>query len=128
MGFTHSDRQDNPVHAVDLCFAFRDREMLVGGEGGTPIVPRVMDLPGASESCHYVGELDGVACRAFAPAETEITGYRWIPLRSLFGSAEDSLVTAASAAAQILDWARDHAYCGRCGSRTERSGSDRSYK
>ncbi|MEO1079178.1 MAG: NAD(+) diphosphatase [Pseudomonadota bacterium] len=37
-------------------------------------------------------------------------------LYQLIGRVDDALFTAAGRAAQLLDWQRDHSFCGRCGS------------
>ncbi len=36
-------------------------------------------------------------------------------LYQLIGRVDDSLFTATGRAAQLLDWQRDHSFCGRCG-------------
>ncbi len=46
-------------------------------------------------------------------------------LRSLHGRLSDDEWNIAGRATQLLDWQRDHRFCGRCGSRTEPASSMR---
>ena len=74
----------------------------------------------------YLGELDGIACFARwlgddpIPADCEVT-----PLRQLFGSLTDEQFGIAGRALGLTQWDRDHRFCGRCGTATERSAVER---
>jgi NAD+ diphosphatase len=72
----------------------------------------------------YLGELDGQPCfaRAF---ETAPTGTEPRPLRQLYGALADVEFAIAGRALGLLAWDRDHRHCGRCGSPTERSQTER---
>ena len=48
-----------------------------------------------------------------------------VNLRALFGTISDSDWGLAGRAAQVLTWARDHQFCGRCGSANEPHATDR---
>jgi NAD+ diphosphatase len=50
---------------------------------------------------------------------------RWVGLRQLFGTIEETDWALAGRAAQIVAWNRDHAFCGRCGQPTEAHAVDR---
>jgi len=67
----------------------------------------------------YLGSLDGHPCFS-VEAEKEgplPQGMSWMDLRRLSFAAED-LFAVAGRAIQILNWDRNHQYCGHCGSKT----------
>jgi NAD+ diphosphatase len=49
----------------------------------------------------------------------------WLHLRQLFGSVAEQDWALAGRAAQIVNWHREHCYCGRCGTPTEAHAQDR---
>jgi len=63
----------------------------------------------------YVGDLDGRA--AFA-ARVEVVG-DGIGLREALATLPEDEAVLAGRASQLLDWDRDHRFCGRCGTPTE---------
>ncbi len=75
----------------------------------------------------YLGVLRGVQCWAVElPAETEPpAGMSWQGLRALFSVLEDAHFALAGRAMQLLDWDRNHQFCGRCGARTEAKREER---
>jgi NAD+ diphosphatase len=56
-----------------------------------------------------------------APADAPAppAGLAWEGLRALFSVLEDAHFALAGRAIQLLDWDRNHLYCGRCGTPTE---------
>jgi NAD+ diphosphatase len=66
-----------------------------------------------------VGEWRGHACHA-ADLERLPEGFsgQTTPLRQLFGLAGAEAFALAGRATQLLDWRRNHRYCGRCGTLT----------
>jgi NAD+ diphosphatase len=52
-------------------------------------------------------------------------GFTLLGLRSLHGRVPDEVFALAGRAAQIVAWDRDHQYCGRCGTPTERVPGER---
>jgi NAD+ diphosphatase len=66
----------------------------------------------------YLGTLDGHPCYAAeAPPEPPLpagTGLAWQGLRALFSVLDDAHVALAGRAVQLLDWDRNHQFCGRC--------------
>ncbi len=64
-----------------------------------------------------------IADGAGAPA-----GMAWKGLRSLFGLLDEAASRVAVKAIQIVDWDRDHQFCGRCGEPTEDQAAERSKK
>jgi NAD+ diphosphatase len=75
----------------------------------------------------YLGRLGGVDCWAaeFA-ADAEIpAGAAWEGLRPLFSVLDDDHFALAGRALQLLQWDRDHQFCGRCGAPTQAKREER---
>jgi NAD+ diphosphatase len=127
-----------------LWFVFRGDQMLV--ELGPPAAdpgddPRVRQRPSwarlplrknnnplwsAPVRALYLGELGGAGCWAAEVAGAEApAGYGWVGLRALFSVLEDAHFALAGRALQLLQWDRDHQFCGRCGGPTEPHAEER---
>jgi len=77
----------------------------------------------------YLGRLAGTDCwAAEAPRQAEAPppGWGWEGLRALFSVLEDAHFALAGRAIQLLDWDRNHRFCGRCGAPTEAKTEERS--
>jgi len=77
----------------------------------------------------YLGRLGGSDCwAAELPAEAPPPppGLGWEGLRALFSVLEDAHFALAGRAIQLLDWDRNHRFCGRCGAPTEAKAEERS--
>jgi NAD+ diphosphatase len=102
-------------------FAFARERLLVALEGDCA----GLATPAGGERI-YLGALDGIPCFAVdveldePPAGLALEG-----LRALHGQLDDALWSVAGRAVQILDWDRNHRFCGRCGTPTERHPSER---
>lgn len=75
---------------------------------------------------HYLGQLDGR--HAFAVSvegQAPPPGMYFEDLRRLLAAPDPLLFPLAGRARQIIDWARDHRYCSRCGTPTAMHGRDR---
>jgi NAD+ diphosphatase len=68
----------------------------------------------------YLGRLGGVDCwAAELPANAAApAGLSWEGLRPLFSVLDDDHFALAGRALQLLQWDRDHQFCGRCGTPT----------
>jgi NAD+ diphosphatase len=76
----------------------------------------------------YLGRLAGTDCwAAEAPADAPAPppGHAWEGLRALFTVLDDAHFALAGRAIQLLDWDRNHLYCGRCGTATEAKSEER---
>ena len=125
------------AEAPALWFVFRKDQLLV--ELGPPDPrpsddPRVRERPSWArlplqksnnilwsepEKALYLGSLGGQACwAAELVEETPPAGLAWAGLRSLFSVLEDAHFALAGRALQLLQWDRDHRFCGRCGTPT----------
>lgn len=71
---------------------------------------------GSPEDILLVGEWHGVPCYAAElDALPENISGELIPVRSLFNLASPEAASLAARAIQLLDWKKNHRYCGRCG-------------
>jgi NAD+ diphosphatase len=76
----------------------------------------------------YVGRLQGADCwAAEVPGEAPppAAGMGFEGLRALFSVLEDAHLALAGRALQLIDWDRNHRYCGRCGAATEPKTEER---
>lgn len=103
---------------------FQGSRLLVPDEAALPLFPFLDDivrLGMTAEARQYLGRLDGhpVVAAAVAETVTAPTGYRFEDLRRLLGHLGDDEFALAGRALQVLEWARSHRFCGRCGTATE---------
>ena len=84
-------------------------------------------LGGRTARCLYLGVLKGTQCwAAELPKDTEApAGLTWQGLRTLFSVLDDAHFALAGRALQLVDWDRNHQFCGRCGAPTEAHPSER---
>lgn len=83
-----------------------------------------------SLSTHYLGTVAGVPVYAeeVDPEADEPPGYEFDTLWSFLGQVEEPVFNLIGKARQIVDWHRDHRFCGECGGETLSSDFDRSRK
>lgn len=112
-------------------FAFRGPELLVPSQGRASALESAewsaLGLPTLAEPLQ-VGEIQGVACYA-ASLDSEIQppeGMAFLGLRKLWGRMEEDVWKLAGRAFQLLEWDRNHRFCGRCGAETVASSGERS--
>lgn len=110
---------------LDDCYVLPVRDfhpLVIPGPDGArfPRLAEVGHLQRISEF-HHIGSLNGEPVIAWeVPLETDApAGMEFFNLRSLFGLVPDNLWEAAGRAVQIIDWDRNHRFCGRCGRPTE---------
>jgi NAD+ diphosphatase len=106
-----------------MWFAFRGSELLVRVDGASAAVPAAGEwetLGLSAGRSHAVGQIEGIACWAVElPAEIEPPpGMVFHGLRQLWGALAEEAWRVAGRAVQIVDWDRNHQFCGRCGART----------
>jgi NAD+ diphosphatase len=99
----------------------RSQTLCVIRDGDALALPR-----GEAGDGVYLGDLDGAPCFArylggdSLPPDTEAA-----PLRQLFGQLTDEQFGVAGRALAVTTWDRDHRFCGRCGTETVRSPTER---
>ena len=76
---------------------------------------------------HYLGTYGGEHCFATEIADNQNlpTGHALLGLRDMLGHMDETLAGIAGRALQVLEWNRNHAYCGRCGGETTPRGDER---
>jgi NAD+ diphosphatase len=106
-----------------LWFAFHDGRILVRMSDEGPAVlacahPLEHGLEVAQE--HYLGTYGGEHCYAaeLAPSQAPPQGHTLLGLRDMLNHLDDTLAGLSGRAFQILEWNRNHRYCGRCGGET----------
>ena len=100
-------------------FAFAGSQLLINSPHYA--LPNYLDvLPCTLDAAewHFLGHVDGQPCFAVGLAEplnkALPDGFALLPLRQLIMAPDYSLFQLAGRAAQILDWARTHRFCGQC--------------
>ncbi len=74
---------------------------------------------------HYLGRWQDRACFALAAAGKAPDGFALTGLRAWLGRVEPDFFYLAGRAKQIVEWNRDHQFCGRCGARNDDHPTDR---
>ena len=99
--------------------------VLVGAEGALPT-----SSPAEVSEPLFLGVLGGRACWAVdVPASGEAPeGYAFLDLFSAHPALGEQRWAIAGRAVQLVDWARCHRYCGRCGTETVPSPGERARK
>ncbi|MCC6867814.1 MAG: NAD(+) diphosphatase [Burkholderiales bacterium] len=111
-------------------FAFRGDQVLVRTPDAQALVlPRrgELDAVGVTGNLHFLGSLGSCACVALDLRDDapEPAGMRFVGLRALFFKVPEELLALAARAFQIVDFDRNHRYCGRCGTPVHPRGHER---
>ena len=79
---------------------------------------------------HYLGSVNGVPVftEEVDPDSDEPEGYEFATLWSFLTGVDQSVFYLVGRAKQIVEWHRNHHFCGQCGKQTESSTFDRSRK
>lgn len=122
--------QESRQYGETLSFAFRKSELLIYRTGEQIVIPSRTELDALQVELRletYMGELDGADLIAWEldPEAEPPAGWAFEGLRSIYGAVDDQLFALAGRAVQLLDWRRNHQFCGRCGSVTELVDGDR---
>ncbi len=110
-------------------FAFRGSELLVAdASGSTARVPGAAEWAALKTSGWTGGELLAVGSLrgkaawglSLPPESSPPPGYSLLGLRGLWGKLDEETWRLAGRAVQLVEWDRNHRYCGRCATPTER--------
>ncbi|HYN22443.1 MAG TPA: NAD(+) diphosphatase [Thermoanaerobaculia bacterium] len=112
-------------------FAFRGQELLVRAQGTAAALPGAEDwaaLGMTTADPHQVGEMSGAVCYAVSLDQDlpPPPGMAFEGLRRLWGRLEEEAWKLAGRAVQIVEWDRNHRFCGRCGAETVLNTPERS--
>ncbi len=105
-------------------FSFSGAQLLLCPRSyALPTYIEVLTCTAENAEWHFLGQLDGQPCFAVALAEPLTAavpdGFELLHLRMLILAPDVTLFQLAGRAAQILDWARTHRFCGHCGTPTQ---------
>lgn len=118
---------DRPVDPEGWLFRFDGDSLLCAIDGAGVGLPRVKDIPSASER-RYLFALDDVPCYLdMAEEKGGIGGLEWAQVRTLRRrvAGPREVIFAAWTAFQLYNWYRDNRFCGRCGGRTALAPDER---
>src|SRR5690606_7805515 len=106
-----------------LCFAFRGNRLLVRDNGLAVALPAAGEIDEAALPVRLEEPFrgpEGAVCRALDVPEDEEPppGMAFHGLRALYGRIPEPLFALAGRAFQLLEWGRNHRFCGRCGAPT----------
>jgi NAD+ diphosphatase len=89
----------------------------------------IHDEPVVSDaSRHFLGTLDDRAYWGVDVSDADPSDGAALDLFSLFGRTSEDEWLVAGRAVQIVDWARTHRFCGRCGTPTEIAPNERAMR
>ncbi len=111
------------------CFVFMDGQLLSIVESGVPRPVSVDEFRWVDADVKakiYLGTWRGTHCFAVEAesSSTPSAPYVVTDLHGWLGRVESSLFYLAGRAKQIVEWNRDHTFCGRCGSETGNHATD----
>ena len=115
----------------DLWFVYHQNQLLVKETATGFLVPRIIDLAAFKPVLirkQFIGLLDDTPCYAAEiSTDSHVSGnFALKGLRELFfGQLEEELVWIAGQANQLVDWSRNHQFCGKCGRQTEDGQDER---
>ena len=113
-------------------FLFQNDRLLVRRSAADEILPYLVN-PVEIESLlvdrQYMGAYGSAGCyTACLPADAPLTmkpGWEFVGLRQLFGVVDEDLLWIAGRANQLVHWAVNHRFCGRCGQSTRDKEDER---
>lgn len=114
-----------------LWFVYHQHRLLIRTGTNGYRVPRLQELDIFGPSLihkQFLGSLDEIPCYAAElTTDRHLTGeFALKGLRELFfGQMEEELVWIAGQANQLVDWSRNHQFCGQCGRPTEDGQDER---
>jgi len=118
-----------PALAADrVTFLFNQAGELLLALGEPPHLPppgTVCSPADTTAAALYLGRLGSTACFAQWGPEVPPEGTEYRHLREFFAHLDDPLAAVAGRARQILEWDRDHRFCGRCATRMQDKGDER---
>ena len=111
-------------------FIFAGSNVLVHENRATMTIPILEDPTELGLSPlrqQFLGTLAGQACYSIevTPDTNPPDGMSFKNLRAIFGRVDEDMASVAGRAVQIVDWDRNHQFCGRCGAKTEMQQSER---
>jgi NAD+ diphosphatase len=113
-----------------ICFAFRKGHLLIGPSAIGSYLPTYGELTEVRHlvlRANFIGHYDRRPAFAIELQDSAPDPYpfAFAPLRGTFGTLDEDSWLIAGRAAMIVDWDRNHQFCGACGTATEPLDSER---
>ncbi|MRW84535.1 NAD(+) diphosphatase [Pseudoduganella sp. FT26W] len=118
-------------HDEPLTFVFHRGELLLRNSIlGLPAAADLAALHLAPERLHALGLWEGRYYQATWLDQATLPGpeFGYHGLRALFGVVDDGFLGVAGRAAQLVEWARTHRYCGVCATAMQLLDGERCFK
>ncbi|WP_432380645.1 NAD(+) diphosphatase [Duganella sp. P38] len=119
------------AEADPLTFVFHRGQLLLRNDGlALPQAAALAVLRIPPQHIHPLGHWDGRYYQAAWLEAPALPGpeFGYHGLRSLFGALDDGLLGLAGRAAQLVEWARTHRYCGVCATALQLLEGERCYQ
>jgi len=118
--------RDTPKCASNIpsyWFIFKSDKLLIDPENSLklPFSDSLKEFSILPIRSHYLGTLDGHDCYAVevAPETSAPQGMAFKDLISLYDDLDEDIFLLAGRAIQIINWDKNHGFCGKCGAPTE---------
>ena len=112
------DHENNPAY----WFIFNSDKLLINPkkDNKIPFIKDITVLDISMICTHYIGTLEGYPCIcAEVPVDTVAPdGMTFEDLHGLYQILDEDLFMLAGRAIQIINWDKNHKYCGKCGTLT----------
>jgi NAD+ diphosphatase len=113
-----------------MWFLFRGGRILVMRGEDSTVRPFLTDLSAVEARVihqQYLGCFNGTDCfTAELASDARLpAGAEWRRVRRLLGAVDDELAAVAGRANQMIDWTRNHQFCGRCSHSTRDAETER---
>lgn len=114
------------MQQVIQCYVVAEEKFLCTQDGLIAVVSEaeLLDLPVEVMLKLSLKHHDGYDVQVVSVVHKDLTGFRWMDLRSFLGLLPEPEFQTAGRMLQMLRWHFDHQYCGRCGEPTEQHAHD----
>ena len=116
------DVKHDHENAPAYWFIFNSEKLLINPneENKIPFIKDIGVLDISMICYHYIGTLMGYPCLCaeVLPEQVEPAGMKFEDLQGLYDILDEDLFLLAGRAIQIINWDKNHTYCGKCGTLT----------
>ena len=117
------DVEHNHKNYPAYWFIFNSDKLLINSkkDDKIPFIKDINVLNITIVRSHYIGTLNGhpCICAEVSPETVTLDGMIFLDLYELYGVLDEDLFLLAGKAIQIINWDKNHQYCGKCGTLTE---------
>jgi len=115
-------KPENNCNCRTYWFIFNSDKMLVNLEDSAkiPFTKNLVEINIDPVRKHFLGTLEDYPCYSVEVTDDTVpNGMAFIDLHSLYEILDEDLFLLAGRAIQIVNWDKNHVYCGKCGTLTE---------